>query len=100
MVDDRYRPWSAAVLQGCANVLGDTDTGLTGSKIGALLADLRIPDVYPQASKRDRLYAALANRQNSDGNSRRVVRCCRWTTGGWSGCCLSCDCPAGCVSRR
>lgn len=73
MADDRYRPWSAAVLQGCANVLGDTDTGLTGSKIGGLLADLRIPDVYPQASKRDRLYAALANRQASDVNSRRVT---------------------------
>lgn len=73
VAEDRYRPWSAAVLQGCADVLADTSTGLTGSKIGALLAELRIPDVNPSASKRDRLYAALSARQNGDGNSKRVA---------------------------
>ena len=73
VVNDRYQPWSAAVLQGCADVLADTSTGLTGSKIGALLADLRIPDVNPSASKRDRLYAALTSRQNNAGHSQRVA---------------------------
>lgn len=73
MAEEKYRPWPAAVLQGCADVLGDTDTGLTGRNIEALLAELRIADVNPAGSKRDRLYAALANRQNSDGHSRRVT---------------------------
>lgn len=73
MVEEKYRPWPAAVLQGCADVLGDTETGLTGRKIEALLAELRIADVNPAASKRDRLYAALVNRQTSDGHSRRVT---------------------------
>lgn len=54
-------------------MLADTSTGLTGSKIGGLLAELRIPDVDPSASKRDRLYAALATRQDTDGNSKRVA---------------------------
>lgn len=73
MVEDRYKPWSAEVLQGCANVLADTSTGLTGSQIGALLAELRIPDVNPSASKRDRLYAALVARQHDDRDSKRVA---------------------------
>lgn len=73
MTDDRYQPWSAAVLQGCAAVLAGTSTGLTGSQIGALLAELRIPDVNPSASKRDRLYAALAARQHDDRDSKRVA---------------------------
>lgn len=73
VADDKFRPWSAALLQGCADVLADTNTGLTGSKIGVLLAELRIPDVNLSASKRDRLYAALARRQDNDGHSKRVV---------------------------
>lgn len=73
MVEEKYRPWPASVLQGCADVLGDTETGLTGRNIEALLAELRIADVNPAASKRDRLYAALVNRQNGDGHSRRVM---------------------------
>lgn len=55
-----------AVLQSICDVLGDTNTGLTGSKIGDLLDRLSIDDVEPTMTKRHRLFAALSTRQNRD----------------------------------
>ncbi|WP_420624880.1 hypothetical protein [Candidatus Poriferisodalis sp.] len=56
-----------AIVQGIADILGETQYGLTGSEIGRTLADVRIPDVSPTITKRHRLYEALADRQAQDG---------------------------------
>ena len=47
-------------LQAICDVLGQTDTGLTGGEIGRLLRDCRISDPSPTLTKRHRLFDALA----------------------------------------
>ncbi len=66
-------PWPDSVVQGVADVLGDTDTGLTGSEIGRLLATLNIPDPGSGVTKRHRLGHALLHRQALDTSARRIV---------------------------
>ncbi len=73
MASTSEAPWTASVLKGCAGVLGDTDTGLTGTELSVLLNRLRFPDPNPSASKRNRLEAAFLARQQSDGNPRRII---------------------------
>jgi uncharacterized protein (TIGR02391 family) len=68
-----YQPWPPSVVAGVADVLGETSTGLTGSEIGYLMAQLDIPDRYPAITKRHRLREALLARQAQDGTCRRVV---------------------------
>lgn len=65
--------WTPGTLRGVANVLGDTESGLTGRQIAELLARLRIADVAPSAAKRDRLVEAFINRQNSDRSAKRII---------------------------
>ena len=60
-------------LEAIASVLADTDSGLTGSEIGAILASCGIEDPTPQATKRHRLHAALAHRQQRDGVGNAVI---------------------------
>jgi hypothetical protein len=50
----------------CA-VRADTANGLTGSKIGSLLAQFGIADPAPAITKPQLLFVALCNRQRSDG---------------------------------
>lgn len=52
-------------LEAIADALGDTVTGLTGSEIGQLIAESRLPDPTPGITKRHRLYNAFAEYQNS-----------------------------------
>ena len=66
-------PFDAAVLLGIAEVLGATDSGLTGSEIAHTLAQVRVPDVDPTITKRHRLFNALAERQNKDRVGNCVV---------------------------
>ena len=65
--------WPVEVVRGLADVLGHTQTGLTGSEISELLCAARLPDVDPSASKRKRQYAALADRQARDQAANCVV---------------------------
>jgi hypothetical protein len=55
-----------ANLEAISEILGATDTGLTGSEIGRYLRECGFPDPQPQMTKRHRLYAALAGKQNAD----------------------------------
>ncbi|RNC85217.1 MAG: TIGR02391 family protein [Balneola sp.] len=55
-----------------AQILGNTEDGLTGSQIGQLLEQARIKDVDPNNTKWKRLYNAFANCQNKAGNSTCV----------------------------
>ncbi|MGK5024840.1 TIGR02391 family protein [Janthinobacterium sp. RB2R34] len=51
-------------LEAIAGALGDTSSGLTGSEIGFLLSASQISDVDPTATKRVRIYNAVAGDQN------------------------------------
>lgn len=61
-------------LQALCDVLGATDTGLTGSEIGRYLAECGIADPIPQMTKRHRLFAALKARQAQDRCANNVLR--------------------------
>lgn len=61
------------VLQKICDILGDTDTGLTGSEIGQLLNNSRIDDPAPGFTKRYRLFEALSKRQESDSCANNIV---------------------------
>jgi hypothetical protein len=60
-------------LQAICDILGATDTGLTGSEIGRYLHECGCPDPIPQMTKRHRLYAALSAKQNEDRCANNVL---------------------------
>ncbi|MDW8020001.1 MAG: TIGR02391 family protein, partial [Chloroherpetonaceae bacterium] len=60
-------------LEKICEVLTDTSPVLTGSAISKLLAQLRIEDPSPGATKRVRLFEALWCRQNQDGCGNLVA---------------------------
>src|SRR5260370_40491114 len=62
-----------ANLQAICDILGTTDTGLTGSKIGQYLREGGCPDPTPQITKRSRFYAALLEKQNTDRCANNVL---------------------------
>jgi uncharacterized protein (TIGR02391 family) len=59
-------------LEQICGVLADTGSGLTGSEIGSLLAQLGILDPEPTITKRKRLFSALCYRQRQDGCGNHV----------------------------
>lgn len=71
------------ILRAIAEVLGETDTGLTNAEIGrvftaAMVADPKPHDpsgmTYVVMSKRDRIERALIDRQRADGHANGVLR--------------------------
>jgi uncharacterized protein (TIGR02391 family) len=62
-----------ATLEALCDVLGATESGLTGSEIGRYLRDCAIDDPEPTITKRHRLFAALGQRQNRDGCANSVL---------------------------
>ncbi len=64
--------FNEANLEQVCNVLGDTNTGLTGSEIGRYLRECGIDDPNPGMTKRIRLYEALVTRQRADGCANNV----------------------------
>lgn len=69
----RHPPWDAQVVEGVADVLGDTATGLTGTQIGQLLTGLGIPDPLDGHTKRVRLRISLQAGQERDRASNCVI---------------------------
>jgi uncharacterized protein (TIGR02391 family) len=69
----KHEPWPEHIVEGIADVLGETSSGLTGSEIGTLLARCRIDDPDPSATKRRRLRDALLARQATDQASNCVI---------------------------
>lgn len=59
-------------LEAICKVLADTVSGLSGSEIGHVLAQVRVADTSPTMTKWRRLYNALAERQNHDRKGNRV----------------------------
>ena len=66
------RQFDPSHLEEICNVLGDTDTGLTGSDIGRILQQLGISDVNATTTKRIRLNEALSQRQTRDRSGNNV----------------------------
>lgn len=60
-------------LRAICAILGETSSGLTGSEIGKILADCGIDDPFAGATKRDRLFLALSQRQKMDNSGNNVV---------------------------
>jgi uncharacterized protein (TIGR02391 family) len=65
--------FSGQQLEAIAKVLADTETGLTGSEIGHILDDCRIPDINPEMTKWKRLYNALLSYQNAHNYGNHVI---------------------------
>jgi uncharacterized protein (TIGR02391 family) len=74
LVVPKYEPWQDHVVEGVADVLGETNSGLTGSEIAKLLEQCKIPDLAPGATKRDRLRYALTDRQERDAAANCVIK--------------------------
>ena len=70
---ERLPPFNPQQLEALAKILADTATGLTGSQIGYLLQDARIPDVSPQMTKWKRLFNAFVERQNERHYGNHVL---------------------------
>lgn len=73
MTNAAHQAWDPNVLTRVAGVLADTDSGLTGKEIGALLDQLNMPDPFPNATKRDRLSEAFLRRQGADDSAKRII---------------------------
>lgn len=72
--------WSDELVGRVADVLGHTDTGLTGTEIGQLLASTRVADVAPSFAKRHRLRGALLAWQRADGAPNCIIAFIRAAT--------------------
>jgi len=59
-------------LQAICDIIADTQSGLTGSKIGRLLQQQGIIDSDPMITKRHRLFAALNKKQQKDKCANNV----------------------------
>ncbi|MCY4059994.1 MAG: TIGR02391 family protein [Gammaproteobacteria bacterium] len=73
MAQVRVPPFSAAIIEAVAGVIGDTTNGLTGSQISLRLREVPIPDVDPDNTKRKRLYNAMTVHQDGHKNGEAVV---------------------------
>jgi uncharacterized protein (TIGR02391 family) len=69
----KIEPFKDSHLEKICAVLADTSSGLTGSEIGKLLAELGIDDPLPSMTKRHRLHEALRARQGKDSCGNKIV---------------------------
>ncbi len=65
--------WKLSVITGVAQVLADTQGGLTGSQIGQLLTRLHMDDPGAHLTKWRRLEEPFIRRQNQDGHPQRLI---------------------------
>ena len=70
---NKIPPFPQPVLEGICRAIGDTNTGLTGTQIGAYLAQEHISDVDPLNTKWKRLYNAFAEFQNKERCSNNIL---------------------------
>lgn len=66
-------PFKAEELESISKILGNTETGLTGSEIGHILQKCNIEDIDPTNTKWKRLYNALVKMQNEKRYGNHVV---------------------------
>lgn len=65
--------FNEANLQALCDVLGATDSGLSGSEIGRCLKQCDIADLQPLLAKRYRLFSALQSKQRQDHCANNVI---------------------------
>ena len=73
MATEHVPPFNPQHLQSIAKILADTSDGLTGSEIGYLLRDSKVPDVSPDMTKWKRLFNAFVTIQNEKQIGNYVV---------------------------
>lgn len=66
-------PISSEILENICRVIADTDTGLTGTEIGRILAESMIQDTDPSLTKWKRLFNAFAHYQNRNKCSNNIL---------------------------
>lgn len=69
----KCKPFRSGDLEALCKVLADTDTGLTGTKIGYTLAQINVADIDPMMTKWKRLYNALVEDQNKRQSGNKVL---------------------------
>jgi len=67
-------PFEAHILEGICRTIGDTADGLSGTEIGQILLNSKIPDIDPQNTKWKRLYSSFAAWQNQYQCSNHILR--------------------------
>lgn len=67
-------PFNQQQLEGIAQILADTDMGLTGTELGYLLKHCKIPDPMPGMTKWKRLFNAFVSFQNKHQVGNHVVK--------------------------
>jgi uncharacterized protein (TIGR02391 family) len=60
----RLKHFQASTIEGIAKLIGETNSGLSGSVISQYLTEMGITDIDPINTKWKRLYHALVNNQN------------------------------------
>lgn len=70
---ERVTPIPSEVLENICRVIANTDTGLTGTEIGRLLAESLLKDVDPTLTKWKRLFNAFVNYQNKHKCSNNIL---------------------------
>lgn len=66
-------PIKSEILESICKVIADTEKGLTGTEIGKILGDCKIPDVDSLNTKWKRLFNAFANFQNKHQHSKNIL---------------------------
>lgn len=70
---ERIPPFDPQYLTSLAKILADTESGLTGTQLAALLRDSQIPDITPEMTKWKRLFNAFVELQNKRQFGNHVV---------------------------
>ena len=70
---ERVPPIPSEVLENICRVIANTDTGLTGTEIGRLLAESLLKDIDPTLTKWKRLFNAFVNYQNKHQCSNNIL---------------------------
>lgn len=70
---EKQPPIPSEVIENICRVIANTETGLTGTEIGRLLAESLITDTYPTLSKWKRLFNAFAYYQNKNQCSNNIL---------------------------
>lgn len=74
MADNKRPMFEPHVLEGLCRSIGDTADGLTGTEIGQILSNSKIPDIDSQNTKWKRLYSAFADWQNKNQCSNHILK--------------------------
>lgn len=74
MTNTIRRPvFEASVIEAISRAIADTNDGLTGTEIGAILIQCSIKDIDPQNTKWKRLYHAFVEWQNANQCSNHIL---------------------------